>query len=92
MTFTVFISHASSDKWVAGQIQKEILAAGAECFLDSHAIETGDPIDEKLRQGLTDASEFLVLLTPAALDRPSSGSRSGSRGARASGSSGFCTG
>ena len=70
MAFTVFISHASRDKWVAGQIQKEVMATGADCFLDSHAIETGDPVDEKLKVALHDASELLVLLTPAALERP----------------------
>jgi TIR domain len=67
---TVFISHASQDKWVAGQIAKEAAAVGAECFLDSRAIETGDEFDEELKEGLERASELLVLLTPAALERP----------------------
>lgn len=70
MAYTVFISHASHDKWVAGQIAKEVVGVGAEKFLDSSAIETGDEIDEELRSGLRDADELLVLLTPAALERP----------------------
>lgn len=70
MAYTVFISHASVDRWVAGQIAKELRLLGAQCFLDSHAIETGDPIDERLREALHAADELLVLLTPAALERP----------------------
>jgi hypothetical protein len=52
VSFVVFISHASHDKWVAGQIAKEVTAAGAECFLDSRAIETGDEVDEELKKAL----------------------------------------
>lgn len=70
MAYTVFISHASRDKWVAGQIAKELDAVGAGVFLDSRAIETGDQFDEELKQALHDADELLVLLTPAALERP----------------------
>lgn len=43
---------------------------GAECFLDSSAIETGDEFDEELKQALHASAELLVLLTPAALERP----------------------
>ncbi len=70
MGYTIFISHASSDKWVARQFAKEVEAKGAEFFLDSAAIETGDEFDEELRLGLDRADELLVLLTPAALERP----------------------
>ncbi|HEV2999708.1 MAG TPA: toll/interleukin-1 receptor domain-containing protein [Solirubrobacteraceae bacterium] len=70
MAYSVFISHASVDKWVAGQIAKEIAATGAESFLDSRAIETGDHIDEQLRTALNEADELLVVLSPAALERP----------------------
>jgi hypothetical protein len=70
MAYTVFISHASVDRWVAGQIAKELSALGARCFLDSHSLETGDPLDERLREALSTADELLVLLTPAALERP----------------------
>jgi TIR domain len=66
----VFISHASTDGWVAGQIAKELRATGAECFLDSHAIDTGDEIDDELLTGLNEADELLVLMTPTALERP----------------------
>lgn len=66
----VFISHASADRWVAGQIAKEVAATGAEHFLDSHDIETGDDFDDVIRDALLDCDELLVLFTPAALERP----------------------
>jgi hypothetical protein len=52
VTRKVFISHASRDAWVAGQVAKEVAAVGAEYFLDSAAIETGDEFDAKLRNAL----------------------------------------
>lgn len=70
MPYVVFVSHASVDKWVAGQIGKELASVGAEHFLDSKFIETGDTIDDELRDALRDSAELLVVLSPAALERP----------------------
>lgn len=69
MAYTVFISHASRDRWVAGQIGREVAARGAKYFLDSEALESGDVVDEELRDALAEADELVVLLTPAALER-----------------------
>jgi hypothetical protein len=68
--YVVFISHASRDKWVAGQIAKELSAIGVDHFLDATIIETGDSIDDELKAALTGAAELLVLLTPASVERP----------------------
>jgi len=65
----VFISHAFHDRWVAGQIAKELEAVGADCVIDSQFLETGDVIDDELKAALNDADELLVLLTPTALER-----------------------
>jgi hypothetical protein len=46
------------------------MAVGAECFLDSRAIETGDEFDEELKNALQTASELLVLFTPARSSGP----------------------
>jgi hypothetical protein len=70
MAHLVFISHASADQWIAGRLKKEIVACGAECFLDAGAIETGDEVDAALKQALNASTELVVLFTPAALDRP----------------------
>lgn len=70
VAYVVFISHATRDKWVAGQIAKELDAIGVDPFLDSRIIETGNPIDEELKMALNGAAELLVLLTPASVERP----------------------
>ncbi len=55
---------------MARQFAKEISGRGAGFFLDQHRIESGDDIDARLRAALNEADELLVLLTPAALERP----------------------
>jgi len=70
VSYRVFISHASRDRWVAGQLAKELSAVGVDCYLDEHLIETGDDVDQVLRDALNEASELVVLLTPTALERP----------------------
>lgn len=70
MSYTVFVSHASADKWVAEQFAKQVENRGARAFLDARGIETGDRFDDELKKALNDADELLVLLTPAALERP----------------------
>lgn len=70
MAYTIFISHASADEWVAGQIAEKLAAVGVEPYLDSKVIETGDQLDAALGTALREADELLVLLTPAALERP----------------------
>jgi hypothetical protein len=68
--YVVFISHSAKDKWVASQLAKEVSATGAEFFLDSRDIETGDEFDAKIRAALNGCDELLVLLSPTALERP----------------------
>src|SRR4051812_181904 len=69
MPHLVFISHSSRDAWIAEQVRKELAAIGATCFLDS-SIETGDAFDDEIKRALQAADELLVLLTPAAMERP----------------------
>lgn len=69
MAHLVFISHASTDAWIAGQFEKELRAVGADSFLDAGAIETGDEVDAAITQALNASAELLVLFTPAALER-----------------------
>ena len=66
----VFISHFSGDTWVARQIGKEIKRRGFETFLDAVDLETGDVLEETIRENLDGSDELLVLLTPEALERP----------------------
>jgi hypothetical protein len=66
----VFISHSSSDKWVARQISRQLDEFGVDSFLDEKDIETGDSIDQTIQEHLSDCDELLMLLSPAALDSP----------------------
>lgn len=66
----VFISHSGRDTWVAKQIAREIVACGAEPFLDQLEMEIGENFEVKILDSLRRADELLVLLTPWALERP----------------------
>ncbi len=66
----IFISHSGRDTRVAKQIEREIINRGAAAFLDYTHIEVGDKFEVKLVEALNRADEFLMLLTPRALDYP----------------------
>lgn len=65
----VFISHASTDMWVARQIQRCVKACGADTFLDCEHIEHGDDFEERIIEEANDSTELLILFTPTARDR-----------------------
>ena len=66
----VFVSHSSSDTWIARQIAREIEARGGTPFLDEAHIDAGADFEEDILKFLERAHELIVLLTPWALDRP----------------------
>jgi hypothetical protein len=68
--YRVFVSHASIDGWVAGQIVARIQSCGATTFLDTENIESGDEFEGKIVAAAEDCDELVVLLTPTALERP----------------------
>jgi hypothetical protein len=65
----IFISHASSDSWVARQLAAHIRGFGADTFLDCEHIQHGDDFEEKIIDAAGDCTELLVLFTPTASDR-----------------------
>ncbi|HAH09473.1 MAG TPA: hypothetical protein DCL54_10665 [Alphaproteobacteria bacterium] len=67
--YTVFVSHAWNDRWVALQIARAIKEAGAESFIDVQDIVYGDRIAARIQQGLKDADEVVALLTPQSISR-----------------------
>lgn len=69
MAYKIFISHTSTDKWVATQIGKHIRALGGEPFLFERDIMVGDEFEEVLIQELNQTDELLVLLTPHSKDK-----------------------
>jgi hypothetical protein len=68
--YRVFISHAGTDTWVARQIEAHITDRGADAFLDVADIAAGDDFEVRIVDELAKSNELVVLLTPAALDRP----------------------
>lgn len=61
--YTVFISHSSKEKWIAGQISKEIRSLGAETWLDLKDLRGGDEIRRSIKRGIRASQEAVVLLS-----------------------------
>lgn len=67
--YRVFVSHASPDSWVAGQIAKEVQACGASVFIDTEAIRGGDQFRKKILMEIEFCHEMVVLFTPWSINR-----------------------
>ncbi|HEX2097199.1 MAG TPA: toll/interleukin-1 receptor domain-containing protein [Solirubrobacterales bacterium] len=63
----VFVSHSSTDKWVARQIAGQLEERGIETFLDEKDIETGASIGDSIQANLAECDELLMVLSPASL-------------------------
>jgi TIR domain len=61
--YTVFISHSSKESWIAKQIAKEIMALGAETWLDVKDLRGGDEIRRSIKRGIRASQEAVVLLS-----------------------------
>jgi hypothetical protein len=66
----VFITHASTDSWVAKQMAQRVRDCGAATFLDCEQIQHGDDFEQKIIAEALSCTELLVLFTPAAHGRP----------------------
>ncbi len=67
--YQVFVSHATSDKWIAKMVCEKIEATGATTFRDDRDINGGDDIPEEIRRQIKRSREILVLLTPESINR-----------------------
>jgi hypothetical protein len=67
--YQVFVSHATTDKWLAKAICERIEGAGATTFRDDRDISGGDDIPEEIRRQIKLSREVVVLLTPESVDR-----------------------
>jgi hypothetical protein len=67
--YKVFLSHGSTDAWVARQLSKEIKALGAATFLDETDIPKGANFKEIIRQEISECNELLALFTPWSAQR-----------------------
>jgi hypothetical protein len=68
--YQIFISHATVDKWLARVVCDKLEAVGATTFRDDRDIRGGDDIPEEIFRQIRQSQEFLVLLTPASVNRP----------------------
>jgi len=63
LEYVVFISHSSSNAWIAHQIAKEITALGARPWLDKKDLAGGDVILEEIMRGIRACNEAIVLVS-----------------------------
>ncbi|MFM9116482.1 MAG: toll/interleukin-1 receptor domain-containing protein, partial [Planctomycetota bacterium] len=69
--YQVFVSHATSDKWIATSFCEKIDAIpGASTFRDDRDIHGGDKIPQSIRAAIAESRELVVLLTPDSIRRP----------------------
>jgi predicted nucleotide-binding protein len=62
--YLVFISHSSSDRWIAEVIAEKIESIGASCWLDEKDLEGGEVIVDRIINGIDSCDEALVLISP----------------------------
>jgi hypothetical protein len=68
--YTVFISHAWHDRWVATQLARLIREkSSADVFIDVFDVEYGDRIEERVQEGIVRCSELVALVTPWSVKR-----------------------
>ncbi len=66
----VFLSYASEDTGFAGEIAAALQNKGIQVWWDKWCIATGDSLRQKIDEGLSDCTHFLVLLTPQSIGKP----------------------
>lgn len=58
-----FISHSSKDKPFVRRLAGDLVANGVRVWIDEQRILVGDPIPEKIAQGLAESDFFLVVVS-----------------------------
>ena len=66
----VFLSYAFEDSELAEGIATELQANGIDTWWADWCMRSGDSLRQKIDEGLSDCTHFLVLLTPQSIDRP----------------------
>jgi TIR domain len=65
-----FLSYASDDTELAERIAHKLQSSGIETWWDRWCIRTGDSLRQKIDDGLSECTHFLVLLTPQSIGKP----------------------
>ena len=66
----VFLSYTSDDIELARRIAEALQGNGIETWWDKWCISTGDSLRQKIDEGLSGCTHFLVLLTPQSIGKP----------------------
>ena len=67
---SVFLSYASDDAALAKRIAVSLQANGIDTWWVRWCIAAGDSLRQKIDEGLSGCTHFLVLLTPQSIDKP----------------------
>jgi hypothetical protein len=65
-----FLSFTWLDQSLAEMIAKALMASGIDTFWAPWCIGPGDSLRQKIEEGLSDCTHFIVLLTPNSIDKP----------------------
>lgn len=65
-----FLSYGSEDRVLAEAIARELTQAGIETWWDRWEMSAGDSLRQKIDDGLSNCTHFIVLLTPASRVKP----------------------
>jgi len=65
-----FLSFGWEDRDLAKRIAESLQANGIDTWWAEWEIRAGDSLRRKIDEGLRDCTDFLVLLTPASIDKP----------------------
>lgn len=63
----VFLSHSSADKAAVRRLADDLTAAVIEVWLDERQVGVGDPILQRIQEGIASADYVAVWLTPRAV-------------------------
>jgi hypothetical protein len=65
-----FLSYAWEDRELAGRVAERLQANGVDTWWAEWEIRAGDSLRRKIDEGLSNCTHFLVLLTPASIEKP----------------------
>ena len=66
----VFLSWSSKDKALAESIATTLMSKGINTWWSEWCINSGDSLRQKIDEGLSDCTHFIVLLTPKSIHKP----------------------
>jgi len=66
--YVVFVSHASTDLWIARVIAEKISLPGIKPWLDEIDMEGGNVVVDVIIRGIDSCNEAIILVSPSTVD------------------------